>query len=183
MTKIGLKKVKAYLSLGSNKGDRMAHLAAAEEKMENHPKLKILKKSKVYETEPWPLHEVEEADERELPKAEEGQKWFLNQVIQIETDLSPQELLIFIQSIESDIGRTKKHHWGHREIDIDILLYGNEVMESPELTIPHRHMNDRQFVLVPLLEIEPHLKDPVSGKTYQTILKNIKDKHKVEPFF
>ena len=173
MTKIQSKTVKAYLSLGSNKGDRMAHLAAAEEKLENHLHVKILKKSKIYETEPWPLHEVEEADEREFPKAEKGQKWFLNQVIQIETNLSPQEFLSFIQSIESDIGRTKKHHWGHREIDIDILLYGNKVIELPELTIPHRHMNDRQFVLVPLLEIEPHLKDPVSGKTYKYILENI----------
>ena len=183
MTNGQLKKVKVFLSLGSNKGDRMAHLAAAEEKLEGNPQIKILKKSQIYETEPWPLGDIEENSAHEYPEAEKGQMWFLNQVIQIETDLGPQELLIFIESVESYIGRTKKHHWGHREIDIDILLYGNEVLELPELTIPHRHMNDRQFVLVPLLEIEPRLKDPVSGKTYQTILKNIKDKHKVEPFF
>lgn len=183
MANIRAKKVKAYLSLGSNKGDRMTHLAVAEEKLENHPKIEILKKSKVYETEPWPLHEVGDVDEREFSTEEKGQKWFLNQVIQIATSLDPRELLEFLQSVESDIGRTKKHHWGHREIDIDILLYGDKVFESPELTIPHRHMNDRQFVLAPLLEIEPRLKDPISGKTYQTILKNIKDKHKVEPFF
>ncbi|MFC1733452.1 2-amino-4-hydroxy-6-hydroxymethyldihydropteridine diphosphokinase, partial [candidate division KSB1 bacterium] len=178
---LNMKKEIAYLSLGSNMGDRMAHLAAAEEKLASHSQIEILKKSKVYETEPWPLHTVE--DEKEHPHSEDGQMWFLNQAIQIKTDLSPQELLEIIESIESDIGRTEKHHWGHREIDIDILLYGTQVVESSELIIPHRHLNDRQFVLMPLIEIEPDLKDPVNGKTYKAILKNIKDEHKVEPYF
>jgi len=181
MIKSQLKKVTVYLSLGSNMGDRMAHLADAEEKLANNPNIRILCKSKIYETEPWPLHDIE--DESEHPEKEKGQMWFLNQVIKIETILSPQKLLSDIEEIESDIGRTSKHHWGAREIDIDILLYGNEVFESPELIIPHRHLSDRQFVLIPLLEIEPDLKDPLSGKTYKSILKNIKDKHKVESYF
>lgn len=178
-----MREANVYISLGSNMGDRMAHLAAAEEKLENHSQIKIVKKSKIYETEPWPLHDAEGGDEREHPKAEEGQKWFLNQVLQIETDFQPQELLELIQTIESDIGRTAKHQWGNREIDVDILLYGNEVIESPELTIPHRHMTDRQFILVPLVELDPNLKDPISGKTYQFILQNIEDDHKVETYF
>jgi len=171
----------AYLSIGSNMGDRMAYLAKAEGKLQKHPKISIFKKSGIYETEPWPLHEIENG--KKHPVKEEGQMWFLNQVIQIKTTLSPYDLLKVIERIESDIGRAKKHNWGPREIDIDILLYGNEAIESSELTIPHRHMNDRQFVLVPLLEIAPDLKDPVSGKAFKTILKKIKDKHKVETYF
>ena len=180
MTNDQLKTV-IYLSLGSNMGDRMAYLAAAEEKLSNYPGIKIVKKSKIYETEPWPLHDANDEDEH--PNKEEGQMWFLNQVIKINTNVSPQQLLDVIEKIESDIGRTSKHHWGPREIDIDILLYGKEIIESPELTIPHRHINDRQFALAPLLEIEPNIKDPVSGKTFKSILKNIKDQHKVEPYF
>lgn len=170
-----------YLSLGSNIDDRMAYLVAAEERLEGTSDIKILKKSKIYETEPWPLQDME--DEPEHPHKEAGMKWFLNQVIKIETKLDPHMLLEVIETIESDLGRTEKHTGGPREIDIDILLFGDEVIESDELTIPHRHMNDRQFVLVPLLEIEPHLKDPVSGKSYEFILKNITDDHKVETYF
>ncbi len=176
-------KTTAFLSLGSNVGDRMAHLAMAEEKLENHPNIKILKKSEVYETEPWPLHGIEGAPDDVHPVSEEGELWFLNQVVKIETDIAPLELLDVCQGIESDIGRSPAHKWGPREIDVDILLFGQEVVDLPELTIPHHHLNDRQFVLVPLLEVEPQLKDPVSGKTYKYFLKNIKDSHKVEQYF
>ncbi len=163
-----------YLSLGSNMGDRMAHLSSAKEKLMNHPKINISEESKIYETEPWPQNH---------PEKEEGQLWFLNSVIKVKTGLNPDELLLFIQSVESDLGRTEKGHWGSREIDIDILLYGQEVIESDHLTIPHRHMTDRHFVLVPLVELSPELKDPVSGKAYKTILQSLSDKHKVIPFF
>jgi len=176
-----LKKVIAYLSLGSNIGDRMAYLADAEKRLSINPNIKILCKSKIYETQPWPLHKTKLGEGH--PEKEEGQKWFLNQVIKITTSLKPQQLLNLIEKIESDIGRTSKHHWGPREIDIDILLYDNEVIESDCLIIPHRHLNDRQFALVPLLEIEPDIKDPLSGKTYKSILKKIKDQHKVETYF
>ena len=141
----------------------------------------LMKKSKIYETEPWPL--IDTDDEGGHPHSESGQKWFLNQVIKIQTKLDPHMLLEVIETIESDLGRTEKHTGGPREIDIDILLYGNEVIESDELTIPHRHMNDREFVLVPLLEIEPDIKDPLTGKKFDFILKNITDKHKVETYF
>ena len=176
-------KTQVFLSLGSNVGDRMAHLSSAEEKLGSHPHIKILNRSQIYETEPWPLLDTEEVAEDSHPESEEGELWFLNQVLKIETDLEPLELLDVCQIIESDIGRTPSRKWGPRAIDVDILLYGNEVIDLPELTIPHHHMNDRQFVLVPLLEIEPQLKDPASGKTYRYFLKNIKDNHKVEPFF
>ncbi len=176
-------KTMAYLSLGSNMGDRMAHLSAVEEKLEAHSSIHILEKSKVYETEPWPLHDAEGAEDRDHSRAEKGEGWYLNQVIKIETTLTPDELLDLSQSIESDIGRSKKNHWGSREIDVDILLYGDLVMESDHLTIPHRHMTDRQFILVPLLEIDSKLKSPASGKLYQSILDEIKNDHRVVPFF
>lgn len=176
-------KTQVYLSLGSNVGDRMAHLAMAEEKLSNNSHIKILEKSDVYETEPWPLHGIEGAPDDIHPVQEEGELWFLNQVVKIETDIAPLELLDVCKTIESDIGRSPAHKWGPREIDVDILLFGDEVVDLPELTIPHHHLNDRQFVLVPLLDMEPDLKDPVTGKAFKYFLKNIKDTHKVEPYF
>lgn len=170
----------AYLSLGSNMGDRIAHLSAAEEKLNHYSQINIIRKSKIYETEPWPLHQVD--DKRSYAYKEGGVMWYLNQVVEIETNLTPDQLLNVAESVELDIGRSKKHHWGSREIDIDILLYNNEIFESDHLTIPHRHMTDRQFVLVPLLELEPHLKDPVSKKSYRSFLGQIKDNHRVVPF-
>jgi 2-amino-4-hydroxy-6-hydroxymethyldihydropteridine diphosphokinase len=170
-----------YLSLGSNVEDRMEYLTLAEEKLSGHSDIEILKLSKVYETEPWPLHEVEDKKGKH-PHAEEGRKWFLNQVIQIKTQLPPAKLLAVAQKIETELGRTAKNDWGDREIDIDILLYDQDTLDSPNLEIPHRHMNDREFVLIPLLEIAPKLVDPISGELYADILREIKSSHKVVPF-
>lgn len=165
-----------YLSLGSNISDRIGFLANAENLL-NENGIYTIKKSKIYETEPW------NDGTKIAPSDESGQMWFLNQVIEAETSFVPDELLKVSQEIEKQLGRTKKHHWGPREIDIDILLYGNTVIDTPDLTIPHRHMYDRQFVLIPLLEIEPDLKDTVSGKPFSYFLKNLKDRHKVETYF
>jgi len=170
-----------YLSLGSNVEDRMEYLSSAEEMLSANSDIEILKSSKVYETEPWPLHEV--SDERgKHPHAEAGKKWFLNQVLKIQTSLSPVKLLDEVQKIEKELGRTNKNDWSDREIDIDILLYDQDTLDSPNLEIPHRHMNDREFVLIPLLEIAPKLVDPMSGELYSDILREIKSSHKVIPF-
>lgn len=169
-------KVITYLSLGSNIDDRLDYLDAAKEKLINNSDINLISESKVYETEPWPR------DKKDHPHTEKGQKWFLNQIVKIETTLGPEELLKVAESIESDLGRTEKHNLGPREIDIDIVLYNNEVIDLPELQIPHRHMNDRQFILIPLIELDPHIKDPVSGKLYKTILEDVKDEHKITPF-
>ena len=173
-------KLTAYLSLGSNIDDRMAFLAQAETMLSANPKIEIVQASKVYETEPWPSDELPD----DHPHMEKGQKWFLNQVIEMKTTLSPQELAETIESIEQKIGRSKRHHWGAREIDIDILLYGDQIIDSPDLEIPHRHIEDRQFVLVPLVEIAPNLKDPMTGRKFSEILEETKtkDDHKVSPF-
>jgi 2-amino-4-hydroxy-6-hydroxymethyldihydropteridine diphosphokinase len=170
----------AYLSLGSNIDDRMAFLGKAEKMLKAHSKIKILKASQVYETEPWPKKAVPNGH----PHAEKGEKWFLNQVLEIETSLAPDKLLKEVQATEKGIGRIKREHWGPREIDIDILLYGDQTIDSPDLQIPHRHLEDRQFVLVPLVEIAPKLKDPMTGRKFADILKEIKvkDTHEVTPF-
>ena len=171
-------KITAYLSLGSNMDDRLVFLGKAIKQIEQNPEILITNKSKIYETEPWPKYELDSNH----PKTEKGQKWFLNQVIKIVTTLNPSGLLKTVEKVEKEIGRTKKHTWGPRRIDIDILLYGNEIIELKNLVIPHRHMYDREFVLIPLLEIEPKIKDPSSGKPFSWFLKNIKDKHKVETY-
>lgn len=160
----------------------MDYLMRARELLVGDGSIRIVKQSSVYETEPWPVRGAF-YNGREYPEIEGGQAWFLNQVLQAETDIGPQELLDKIQRIEKEMGRTEKNHWGPREIDIDILLYGEEIIDLPHLCIPHRHLADRQFVLAPLLELDPHLKDPVSGRYYRTIFKGIKDHHKVEKYF
>ena len=173
-------RVTAYLALGSNIDDRMAFLAEAESMLSANPKIEITQTSKIYETEPWPKDNLPD----DHPHMEKGQKWFLNQVIEIETSLSPQDLADLIESIEVKLGRTKREHWGAREIDLDILLYGDQIVDIPDLQIPHRHIEDRQFVLVPLVEIAPKLSDPMTGRSFAEILKEAraKDDHKVTPF-
>jgi 2-amino-4-hydroxy-6-hydroxymethyldihydropteridine diphosphokinase len=173
-------KVTVYLALGSNIDDRMAFLAKARDLLANESGIELAKASKVYETEPWPRNELP----NDHPHSETGQKWFLNQVLQIETTLSPQELLKVLGTIEQKVGRTKREHWGAREIDIDILLYGNQIIDTPDLQIPHRHIQDRQFILVPLVEISPKLKDPMTDRNFIEILERVKaeDDHKVTPF-
>lgn len=170
----------AYLGLGSNIDDRMAFLAEAEAMLNAEKEVEIIQTSKVYETEPWP----KENHEPDHPHGEKGQKWFLNQVVQVETGLSPQELAEVAWAIEEKIGRTKSHKWGAREIDVDVLLYEDQIIDSPQLEIPHRHMRDRQFVLVPLVEIAPKLIDPMTGMAFAEMLETVKkvDSHKVTPF-
>lgn len=167
--------ITAYLALGSNMGDRQARLGEAREKLAEHPKISIQTPSKIYETEPWPKHEVSEGRGQE----DEKQEWHLNQVLAISTSLSALELLSATQEIERKMGKSPKTVWGSREIDIDILLYGEEIMDFPELCLPHKHMHDRQFVLVPLLEIAPELKDPRTGKRFQEFLDEIGEVHMV----
>lgn len=144
----------AYLSLGSNIGNREAHLADAIKRLESAA-IRILRRSSIYETEP-----------QDLP----GQPWFLNQVIEIETDYSAATLLASIQKIEAEMGRERLTPKGPRTIDIDILFYGNSVIHSSELEVPHPRLADRRFVLEPLAELAPDLRHPVFGKTIQELL-------------
>ncbi len=136
---------KAYLSLGSNIGNREAYLRAATKIIKANSSIKVTKVSGVYETE-----------------AVDGtpQRPFLNVVIEIETQISPGELLRICQFVEEFLKRKRRVKWGPRTMDVDILLYGQEEVKQPGLVIPHPEMSKRAFVLVPLLEIEPHVTFP-----------------------
>ena len=134
--------VKACLSLGSNMGDRLEYLSKAIDKIAEIQGCNILNKSRVYETEPWGY---------------ENQEAFLNLCISVETYLSPYELLESLQTIELELDRVRKIHWGPRTIDIDILLFDDIICEDDKLTIPHPRMRERAFVLIPLYDIEKNL--------------------------
>lgn len=132
--------MKAYLSLGSNMGDRGYYLEEGCQRLMVHPGVKILKKSGTYETKPW--GKTDQAD-------------FWNQVLEIETSLAPLELLDLCQEVEKSLGRERLVRWGPRTIDIDLLNYDNKVWEDHRLILPHPRMEEREFVLAPLREIAP----------------------------
>jgi len=143
-----------YLALGSNLGDRRANLSAARDHLASVD-LTITRASAIYETEP-----------RDLVQ----QPWFLNQVIEVETSLFPRQLLARAQKIERDMGRKRIQPKGPRVIDIDILLFGEAVIHTPDLEIPHPRMLERRFVLDPLAELAPDLRHPVTGRSMREAL-------------
>lgn len=143
----------AYLSLGSNLGDRAANLRAAVAQLDVAGRLLAL--SALYETQP-----VDVPD----------QPWFLNCVAAIETDKTPRELLKLALQIEAAMGRLRMRDKGPRKIDIDLLLFANLVVDEPGLKIPHPAMHRRRFVLEPLVEIAPEARHPELGKTAQELL-------------
>ena len=150
-----------FLGLGTNLGNRENNLKEAVARINEYigP---VAKSSSVYETEPWGFH----ADEH-----------FLNSVVKVETKLSPKDLLNAILFIEAMLGRIRsENQYSSRVIDIDILLYGNQVINYKDLKIPHPLMHKRKFVLVPLCEIEPELVHPVLRKTIKSLLEECKDK-------
>jgi 2-amino-4-hydroxy-6-hydroxymethyldihydropteridine diphosphokinase len=145
--------VKAYLSLGSNVGDRFANLNSAIEQLRHREQ--VMAVSSFYETEP-----VEFTD----------QPWFVNCVVKIETQRTAQELLQEILSIEKNMGRNRLQPKGPRNIDIDILLMEDTILDTPEVTIPHPAMAQRRFVLEPLAEIDPGVMHPVIMKKAAELL-------------
>ena len=150
--------VQVYLGLGSNLGDREQNLARATDLLAQ--RVKIEKTSSLYVTEP--------VDYRDQPL-------FLNAVCRIQTSLAPDELLGLAQRIEAALGRKPSFRNGPRPIDIDILFYGNMVVNIPHLVIPHPRVQERAFVLVPLEEIAPRLVHPVSGRTVREMVGQLRD--------
>lgn len=151
----------AYLSLGSNVGEREKHLESAVSLLAG-PRLRVLRVSPVYETEP-----------RDLP----GQDMFLNLVLEAETELFPRQLLARAQEVEQRLGRVRRVAKGPRTIDVDILLYANFVVDAPELVIPHPRMHERRFVLEPLAGLAPELRHPVLRRTVRELLEKVRDQH------
>ncbi len=145
-----------YLALGSNQGDRLGYLNQALNSFP--PEVEVIKPSPVYETEPWGYEE---------------QPDFLNQVVKAKTSLSPRELLDYLQGIEQELGRKRTFRNAPRVIDLDILYYGDQVIDLECLQIPHPRIPERDFVLVPLADIAPDLRSPRSGRMVKEMLADI----------
>ncbi|MBI5400250.1 2-amino-4-hydroxy-6-hydroxymethyldihydropteridine diphosphokinase [Candidatus Saganbacteria bacterium] len=143
-----------YLSLGSNVGDREEYIEQANFLLEKNPRIQVVKHSSNIETE-----------------AEGGanQPPFINSAVMIKTSLPPHQLLDVCQEIETTLGRERELEWGPRTIDIDILLYGDEIVSDEKLQIPHPLLHERMFVLRPLREIAPNALHPIMEKTIEAL--------------
>lgn len=148
-----------YLLLGSNLGNRKKYISSAISEIE--AKLgSVAKRSSLYQTASWGKHD---------------QPDFLNQVIELKTSLEPQALLSGVLSIEAVLGRKRVEKWGSRIIDIDILLYEDQIINDPELIIPHPYLAFRRFCLMPLSEIAPEFIHPILNKNIQQLLLELSD--------
>jgi 2-amino-4-hydroxy-6-hydroxymethyldihydropteridine diphosphokinase len=157
---------KVYLLLGGNLGDRTLYLQQARENI-NGQVGPLTRSSKVYETAAW---------------GKTDQPNFLNQVLEVQTELTPEKVLQSINSIEQELGRVRHEHWGARVIDIDILFYDNLVQQTQRLTIPHPQLHLRRFTLMPLAEIAPDLVHPVLSKSINQLLQECPDELEVWVF-
>ena len=140
--------VSCAIALGSNLGDSLAILKGAIKKLNQHPHITVKACSSVYQTAPIGPPQPD----------------YLNVCAVLETDLAPEELLRTLLQIELAFGRVRRERWGPRLLDLDLLLFGNIVLTTPTLQIPHPRMHDRAFVMVPLSEIAGNWQDPISGK-------------------
>lgn len=156
----------AYLLTGSNEGDRIQWLKDAVIHI-NKDCGDVVQQSAVYQTAAWGL---------------EDQPAFLNMALHIRTELAPQELLNAINNIENHLGRQRTVKWGQRTLDIDILFYDNQIVNTPKLTIPHPHIERRRFALLPLNEIAPDLIHPIGKKSVSQLLEECPDQLPVEEF-
>lgn len=154
---------KVYLLLGGNLGDRTLYLQQARESI--HQQVgRLLRSSKIYETAAW---------------GKTDQPNFLNQVLEIATELLPEEVLQGINQIEQELGRVRHEHWGARVIDIDILFYDDLVQQTQRLTIPHPQLHLRRFTLLPMAELSPELMHPVLHKSINELLQECPDELEV----
>jgi 2-amino-4-hydroxy-6-hydroxymethyldihydropteridine diphosphokinase len=144
----------AYLGIGSNVGVQINNIDNAVEMIDQNPACKVEKVSSIYETSPYGV--VEQAE-------------FFNAVIKVATELEPKELFQFLKSVENKVGRNITKKWGPREIDLDIIFYNDMIYTDEQITIPHKDLLNRDFVLVPLMEIEPELIHPEYNKKISEI--------------
>ncbi|AKD05240.1 2-amino-4-hydroxy-6-hydroxymethyldihydropteridinediphosphokinase [Pontibacter korlensis] len=154
---------KVYLLLGGNLGDRTAYLQQARESI-NEQVGTLTRISKVYETAAW---------------GKTNQPNFLNQVLELQTHLAPEQVLQSINLIEQELGRVRLEHWGARVIDIDILFYDDLVQQTQRLTIPHPQLHLRRFTLLPLAALAPEFEHPALGRSINQLLQECPDELEV----
>jgi 2-amino-4-hydroxy-6-hydroxymethyldihydropteridine diphosphokinase len=155
----------AYIGIGSNVGEKAIRCERAITEILKVDHHKLLAKSSFFKAQ---------------PVGYTSQDWFVNGVIKIETDLDPSGLLHALKAIESRLGRTETFRWGPRTIDLDILIFNDEKIETDELRIPHPLLHERQFVLVPLAEIDRDLLHPILKETIGKLLEDLKEDQGVE---
>ncbi len=149
---------KALIGVGSNIGNRVATCCSAIEKLKVSPENTVLKISPFYET---------------LPVGVTDQAPFINLVIEMQTTLSPLDLLRYLKMVEKELGRIRRYHWGPREIDLDILLYEEAIVATEHLVIPHPEMHKRAFVLIPACDIAGDWRHPVIKQPLRTLLNTL----------
>ena len=149
-----------FVGLGSNLGDRRNYLEEAITRLAQPPDVQVVARASLYETEPVGLGR---------------QPWFLNTVVELRTTRPPRALFQLCQRIEAELGRVKRERWGPREIDLDLLFYGERVVDEPDLQIPHPELARRRFVLEPLAELAPELQHPTLHRTIEELLAMVKD--------
>lgn len=150
--------MRAFIALGSNLGDREATLRQALDQIGQVPLTTVVRASSLYDTEPMGI---------------EDQPRFLNAVAEVETQLTPHQLLWNLMLIERRLGRVRNVHWGPRTIDLDLLVMGDHVIEDGTLQLPHPEIAKRSFVLVPLVELDPMLHHPITGETMLALLQRL----------
>ena len=161
-----MNRITGFLGLGTNIGDRKNNLTRALTSLNDRPDLTILRTSRIYETEPWGVVDQ--------PK-------FLNMVTEVATSISPRELLERVKKLETDMGREAGPRFGPRLIDIDILLLEDQVVDEPDLQIPHARLHERAFVLVPLAEIAPELIHPILSTTIAGLAEKVVGLESINP--
>ena len=150
---------RAYIALGSNMGDKKDYLDKAVEKLKKHPLCKVIKVADYIQTEPYGGVE---------------QDVFLNSALELRTLLFPEELLALLNQIEAEAGRERTIHWGPRTLDLDILFYDDCIIDTPSLTIPHIDLQNRDFVLIPMVQLAPYYRHPVLNQTMSQLLNQLK---------
>ena len=153
-----------FIGIGSNLGDRQKNCLRAVELMDRMADCRITGYSDWYLTKPVGV---------------EGQEWYVNGVVSLTTDISPQDLLKRLLKIEANMGRIRIERWGPRSIDLDILMFGQEIIQESNLKIPHPRMHLRRFVLEPMTQLAPNLVHPELGLSMKVLLENLPDENQV----
>jgi 2-amino-4-hydroxy-6-hydroxymethyldihydropteridine diphosphokinase len=156
--------MRAFIGIGSNVGRRQEHIARAIVLLAALPGITVLRQAALYETEPVGIKD---------------QPWFINTAVEVETELPPRELLCCLKEIERVVGRRERGRWEMREIDLDLLLYGDLILEEDGLVLPHPELHRRRFVLEPLVELAPEFVHPRLQKPLRQLLAALEDQKKV----